>query len=45
MKPEVDKRHVYLNAQLRVIKAILGGKQVPDKARRKFGYHRYRKAK
>lgn len=45
MKPEDDKRHRYLNAQLRVIKAILAGKTVPDKVRRKFGYHRHRKAK
>lgn len=41
-KTPLEKRHAYLNADLRVIKAILAGKKVPKKVRRKFGYHRGR---
>lgn len=35
----IEARHAYLNAQLRVIKAILAGQKVPLKVRRRFGYH------
>ena len=38
-------RDAYLNAQLRVIKAVLAEKPVPEKALRKFGYHRAKKEK
>lgn len=44
-KTPLEKRHAYLNADLRVIKAILAGKPVPEKVRRKFGYHRGRDRK